>query len=66
MVISLLTLLEIDLLTLSMVMGLKLPSFINPLCGQMVGLALKGMTLVSKFVGIRDGIVDPIYVYRVK
>ena len=28
-------LLEIDLLTLSMGLGLKLPPFINPLCGQM-------------------------------
>ena len=28
-------LLEIDLLTLSMGVGLKLPPFINPLCGQM-------------------------------
>ena len=30
-----LMLLEIDLLTLFMGVGLKLPSFINPLCGQM-------------------------------
>ena len=28
-------LLEIDLLTLSMGVGLKLPPFINPLCDQM-------------------------------
>ena len=27
--------LEIDLLTLSMGVGLKLPPFTNPLCGQM-------------------------------
>ena len=30
-----LMLLEIDLLTLYMGVGLKLPPFINPLCGQM-------------------------------
>ena len=28
-------LLEIDLLTLSMCVGLKLPPFTNPICGQM-------------------------------
>ena len=28
-------LLEIDLLTLSMGVGLELPLFINPICGQM-------------------------------
>ena len=28
-------LLEIDLLTLSLAVGLKLPPFINPVCGQM-------------------------------
>ena len=49
-------LLEIDLLTLSMGVGLKLPPFINPLCGQMgrscPDVSKKGMTLVSKSVGI--------------
>ena len=56
-------LLEIDLLTLSLDVGLKWPPFINPICGQMGRPCpeKKGMTLVCKYVGIWDGIVNPIY-----
>ena len=56
---------EIDLLTLSLSVGLKLPPFINPKCGQMVrhcpDTSKKGMTLVCKSAGIWDGIVNPIF-----
>ena len=60
-----LKLLEIDLLTLSLGVGLKLPPFINSVCGQIgrpcPDIYKKGMTLVCKSVGLWDGIVNPIF-----
>ena len=53
-------LLEIDLLTLSMGVGLKLPPFINPLCGQM-GRPCPDVSIYRYGVEITPDI-NPIYV----